>query len=91
MAETKQPEKKPEAPMTPVVEKKPEVKAPEAPKEPEVKNPSGPTVDEDSWLYHKDFEPKLHKKGEAIESGWEPVNKHKWYRDVKNNFAWRKK
>lgn len=45
----------------------------------------------DSWMYHKDHEPKLFKKGEEAPEGWIAENKWKWYKDIANNFQWRKK
>ena len=72
-------EKKAEAPK--VEPKKEETKKVETPKNVAVEN---------IWLYHKDFEPKMFKKGEVIPEGWEFENKHKWFKDPKNNFSWRK-
>lgn len=53
--------------------------------------PKGPVVSEDSWLYHKDHEPKLFKKGEEVPEGWGSKNSFGWYKDITNNFHWRKK
>lgn len=46
---------------------------------------------EDSWMYHKTHEPKLFKRGELIPEDWNSQNIFGWYRDVTNNFHWRKK
>ena len=51
-----------------------------------------PVLAEDSWYYHKDFEPKLFKKGSPVPGeGWGTINKYSWIMDSKNNFNWRKK
>lgn len=79
-------------------EVKPEVKAatppvaPPKPKAPEAQAPKANVLKEDSWMYHKEFEPKLFKKGEEHpDASWSHKNTFGWYRDQKNNFAWRKK
>jgi len=46
---------------------------------------------EDIWMYHKDYEPKLFKKGEPITEGYVLKNTFGWERDPKNNFIWKKK
>jgi hypothetical protein len=68
------------------------VKAVEKPKAPApVEEVVDPTLfKEDSWMFHKDFEPKLFAKGEKIPEDWSHLNKWGWLRDPKNGFNWRK-
>jgi hypothetical protein len=54
---------------------------------PIAKNPAK----EDAWMYCKDHEPKLFKKGEEVPEGWSEKNTFGWIKDIKNNFHWRKK
>lgn len=38
---------------------------------PDTKKDAPPVfAEQDTWVYHKDFEPKIAKKGEAIPEGW---------------------
>lgn len=49
-----------------------------------------PVFAEDTWMFHKTHEPKLFKKGETIPDDWSLNNQWGWYKDIKNNFHWRK-
>ena len=52
--------------------------------------PKGPVVKEKSWMYHKDLPPILLEKDQEIPDGFIPENKWRWYKDMNNNFIWRK-